>query len=104
MNDFGIATFAIAQGMTSFLAFMPRITDVRKAAKDDESFRADLRVGEMASAVVTIGIGALITALTGNRLPVVISIIMVLTIIGLYESVLRVNPVELRPYNYNAVR
>lgn len=92
--DLGIATFAIAQGMTSFMAFLPRLTDVRKASFADPSFTADLRIGELGAGVITMGIGGIIAALTGNKLPLIVSLFVVVTIVVLYESVLRIQPVE----------
>lgn len=91
--DFGSATFAVGQGVGSFTSFLPKITDVRKASKDDADFVADLRTGELAGAVITIGVGAIASSLVQSSTPLITGIFISLVIIALYESILRREPI-----------
>lgn len=94
MADVGAATLAMTQGISAFTFFLPKISDVRKASVNDPSAVADIRVGEAGGLVVAFGIGAIVSGLTKSTLPVVISLLVALIIICLYETVLRSNPLE----------
>lgn len=93
---FGPASLAIAQGVTAFNVFLPKITDIRKAnPADNPDFAADVRIGEVAAVTVTMGIGLIASSLTRNSVPALVSGLVCLILIFLYESVLRADrPLE----------
>lgn len=87
-NAAGIATLAITQGFTQFNVFLPRISEVRRAVPGDE-IAADVRVGEVAAIAGTMGVGFIASSLTGSKLPVIVSGLVCVLMVGIYESVLR---------------
>lgn len=89
----GMATLALTQGISSFTFFLPRITEVRRISTRDSQGVADVRTGEAAGVVVCFGIGVVTSALTKSMAPAVVSFVVALMIVGLYESVLRADPV-----------
>jgi hypothetical protein len=90
MADIGIATLALTQGFAQFQAHLPKLSEIRKAdPANDPEFTADVRMGEVAAFIGTMGIGVIVSSLTGDPLPTYISLIVCALLIGLYESVLR---------------
>lgn len=87
----GVATLAITQGLAQFNVFLPRISEVRKAAPGDD-VSADVHVGEIAAIAGTVGVGLITSSLTGSKLPVVVSVIVCVLMVLVYESVLRSTP------------
>lgn len=86
----GPSLLAVGQGVTSFTNFLPNFLDVRRAsARDNPSFVKDVRTGELAAVVVTVGIGVIASSLTESPVPAYTSIVMSIILVGLYESVLR---------------
>lgn len=84
----GIATLAITQGFAQFNVFLPRISDVRKAAPGDD-ISADVHVGELAAIAGTMGVGIIASSLSGSKLPAIVSAVVCVLMVGIYESVLR---------------
>lgn len=86
----GPATLGITQGVSVFMTLLPNISTVRKSDPyNNPEVAADVRVGEIAASAINIGIGVIVTNLTGSPVPVVVSAIVSLILICLYESVLR---------------
>ena len=92
----GPSTLAISQAVGSFNAFLPKLTDIRKAnPNDDPSFAADVRTGEVAAVALTIGVGAIVSSLTQSSVPVTVGLITAVGLVILYESTLRADrPME----------
>lgn len=93
MADIGIATLAMTQGIGSAASFLPKITEVRKMSKDDPQAVTDIRTGEAAMLVTTLGVGAICSFLSKSTLPAVISLVTAAMLVCLYESVLMKDPV-----------
>lgn len=93
---FGPASLAIGQGVTAFNVFLPKITDIRKAnPADNPEFAADVRIGEIAAVTVTMGIGLIASSITRSSVPAIVSGIVCLILVFIYESVLRADrPLE----------
>lgn len=89
MADFGVVALAMTQGISSFNSFLPKITEVRKGSANDPDFVADVRTGEVAGLVVTLGVGAICSSLTQSVAPTVVALITGLLLIVLYEVTLR---------------
>jgi uncharacterized membrane protein len=87
-QNIGIATLAITQGIAQFNVFLPRLSDVRKAAPGDD-ISADVHVGEIAAIAGTVGIGLITSSLVGSKLPLIVSLIVAALMVSVYESVLR---------------
>jgi len=87
---YGPATLALTLGFTAFQTYLPKLSEVRRATPETHpDVAADVRVGEIAASVVTIGAGLIASSLTGSPLPTFISAIVILVLIGLYESTLQ---------------
>lgn len=83
---------------TAFLAtgifglFMPPISDLMDSEATNDNQTRKLRLGEYASAVLTVGISAYVGYVAGDSRPVVAAVGLVLAFIVLYEHLLRSNP------------
>ena len=97
MADFGSASFAVSQAVSSYMQFLPKITDVRKASRHDAEFVTDLRTAELAGAVITIGVGCIVASMTQSSAPIVAGIFISLVIVILYESILRSDGTTVKP-------
>lgn len=93
---FGPATLAVSQGVSAFVAFLPKFTDVRKMSPENNpDFAADVRMGELAAGTVTMGVGLIASSLTGSPVPAWTALVVVLILVALYESTLRADrPME----------
>lgn len=80
---------AMTQAIGAFNVFLPPLADVRKGSLDDPEFAGDVRVGELAAVALTIGVGAIVSGLTGSAVPTVVSVITGAGLVFLYESTLR---------------
>lgn len=90
MADVGVAAIALTQGYAQFQAFLPKLSDIRKADPvNDPEFAADVRIGEVAAFVGTMGVGVIVSSLSGDPTPTYVSLVVSVLLILLYESVLR---------------
>lgn len=86
----------MTQSIGAFTTFLPPLTEVRKKSQEDKEFAGDVRLGEIAAAGLTIGVGTIVSGLTGSSAPILVSILMAVGLIVLYESTLRANrPLEM---------
>ena len=85
----GGATLALSQTVGSFTAFLPRISDVRKAGADDKAMRGDVRLGEIAATAVSVGIAMTMSALTDSPIPVYAAVFTATILICVFETALR---------------
>lgn len=83
---------------TAFLAtgifglFMPPISELMDSEATNDNATRKLRLGEYASAAMTIGISAYVAYVAGDSRPVIAATGLVLALIMLYEHLLRSNP------------
>lgn len=90
MADIGIAAIALTQSMAQFQAYMPKLSEIRRAdPQADADMVGDVRIGEVAAFVGSIGVGVIVSSLTGDPTPAYVSVAVCLILIALYESVLR---------------
>jgi hypothetical protein len=87
------ALLAMTQAIAAFTTFLPPLAEVRKKSIDDPLFAGDVRVGELAAVSLTIGVGTIVSGLTGSNAPIVVSLITAFGLVVLYESTLRSVPV-----------
>jgi hypothetical protein len=91
-NVIGPATLSITQAVSAFHSFLPPFADIRKQhPADNPAFAADVRMGEIASVTVTLGIGLIASSLTGSPMPAYTALVMSAILVTLYESTLRSN-------------
>ena len=95
-NLIGPTTLALSQAIGAFNAFLPDITEIRKHTPDnDPEFAADVRMGEVAAVALTIGVGTVLSSLTGSSAPVTVGLLVAIGLVALYEYTLRQNkPME----------
>lgn len=87
--DLGAASIALGQSVGAFQFFLPRLSDVRKSTMDDADMVGDVRMGELAAGAVCIGIGAMVSSLSGSPYPAMVSVGMALLLVCVYEAALR---------------
>lgn len=85
-----LATLALTQSVAVFHQFLPPLTDVKRADKNNPVDRTDVRVGEFASVALTVGLGAVMSTLSGNYEPLVISVVAAAGLVAIYEYALGV--------------
>ena len=86
----GPTTLAISQAVGSFTTFLPSLSDIRqKDPANNPEFAADVRMGEVAAVCVTLGVGVIVSSLTGSNAPALVAFIAAFGLIVLYESTLR---------------
>jgi hypothetical protein len=86
----GPTTLAVSQAIGSFTTFLPSLAEIRKNDPiHNPEFAADVRVGEIAAVCVTLGVGVIVSSLTGSNAPSVVALITALGLIVLYETTLR---------------
>lgn len=99
-NLIGPTTLAISQAVGAFNTFLPSISEIRKNDPvANPEFAADVRVGEVAAVTITLGVGAIVSSLTGSSAPTVVALVACLGLIVLYETTLRAE----RPLESKAV-
>lgn len=98
---FGPAMLSVTSGMQAFQGLLPKLSDIRKAdPQNNPEIAADVRMGEVAGATLTMGIGLIASSLTQSSLPAVTALVMCIILIAVYESALRAD----RPFDKAATR
>lgn len=94
----GPSTLAISQAVGAFNAFLPPLSEIRKNdPANNPEFAADVRMGEVAAVSITLGVGVIVSSLTGSSAPSVVALVASLGLIILYESTLRADrPMEVK--------
>lgn len=85
----GPTTFTVTQSITSFGAFLPTFREISAADPNDTAFVRDVRLGEFAAVLLSLGIGGMTSALTGSPLPTTIAVITCAGLVALYEYAMR---------------
>ena len=88
----GPTTMGLTQAISLFQGFLPKFSDIRsKNPADNPEFVKDVRMGMLAASLLTIGIGAIMSSLTGTPYPAVVSLVAVVGLMSLYETALQSN-------------
>jgi fatty acid desaturase len=75
-------------GVTAFTAFMPHLSEVRRSTPDSQpDVGRDIRIAEIAAALVVIAGGGIIAIWSHEWYPLWIALATVLAMIALYEAV-----------------
>lgn len=86
-ESIGPATLAISQSVVAFTAFLPNFTEIGRS--DKSAIEGEVRLGEIAAVFVAGGIGVLLSWLTGSNVPLVVSLLVSLLLVTMYETALR---------------
>lgn len=84
----GPATLSMTQALSMFNMFLPDFTQLSKADPNDPGTIRDVRMGEIAAVMMTLGIGGMTSALTGSSVPAVIALLTCGGLVVLYEMAL----------------
>lgn len=87
-SEIGPATVSLTQTVACFFTFLPGFPHVRTSTPGDETSK-DVRSGEFAASIIAIGVGGIITALTKNSTPLLVSVITAGMLVLVYEVRLR---------------
>jgi hypothetical protein len=92
----GPTTIALSSAVSAFQTFLPSISDIRKKSPEsDPEFAADVRMGEAAAIGITMGVGVILSNLTGSSAPAIVALLCSIGLIVLYETTLRTDkPME----------
>ena len=89
-NVIGPATLSMTQALALFQNFLPRFSEVRLADPDrNPDVIRDVRMGELAAVLMTLGIGGMTSALTDSQVPAIIAFVTCAGMVALYEYALR---------------
>lgn len=87
-----VSSIAIGQTVSAYQFFLPPLREVRQAGPDDQTMCRDVYVGQVAAGAVSIGVGMMLSFLTGSKLPAFISLFIALIIAGIYHYTMRSQP------------
>ena len=89
----GAVMLSATTAFTVFNGLLPDFSDVRKSTGDAATIN-DVRMGEVAATVATIGIGLIASSVTKSPAPALIAIAVAGALAFMYESALRTTPQE----------
>lgn len=87
----GISVTVTSMMMSGFTAFLPTLREVRQGSKDDPKMVNDVRYGQFAAGVLAVGIGALMSYLSGSATPLYVAFFTTMIFAMIYELALRNN-------------
>lgn len=85
----GISVTVASMMMSGFTAFLPTLREVRQGSKDDPKMVNDVRYGQFAAGAMAVGIGIMMSWLSGSRTPLYVAIFATLLYGIIYEMALR---------------
>jgi hypothetical protein len=86
----GPATLSMTQALALFQNFLPKFSEIRLADPElNEGLVQDVRMGEFAAVMMTLGIGAMTSALTGSAVPSIVALVTSGGLVLLYEYALQ---------------
>jgi hypothetical protein len=85
----GPSSIAISSATSAFMGFLPKFQDVRRAEANDDGMRKDIKLGMIAAVSVSMGIGIIVSNLTGSPYPAIVTFLMCLVLAGCYQAALR---------------
>lgn len=85
----GISVTVTSMMMSGFTAFLPTLREVRQGSATDPRMVNDVRYGQLAAAVLAVGIGALMAWLSQSAVPLYVALFATLLYSVIYEMALR---------------
>lgn len=87
--DPGLALLTVTQAVGLFQSFLPKFTEISATEPDGNAqLVRDVRRGEVAAVVLTLGIGAMASGFTESPVPAISSAVAAFTLVVLYEGAL----------------
>src|SRR5262245_21208192 len=80
------AALSLTQSVGAYSFFLPRLADVRQASSNDPTMRGDVRMGQVAAAALSIGIGVIMSMLVESPLPAVVAVAVSFIIAMIYST------------------
>ena len=93
MSDATASLLCVTTSVATFTTVMPKMSDVRKSI-GNPGVTNDVRMGEITASVIAVGTGLLASSLTKSKLPLMVSLLSVIALVVMYESVLKSTPQE----------
>lgn len=84
-NAYAAATVSLGQTVVAYTYFLPRLSEVRRADPDDPYMAGDVRLGQIASAALSGGIGALLSWMTQSPVPIYVAAVVAVIIAAVYH-------------------
>jgi hypothetical protein len=88
-HDVLMSAFVAVEGAHAFSAFLPSIFTIRAFASRNPGATKAIRDGEIIGTAFAVGLGAVVSALIGSKLPVTFSIVTSMVMVSVYEYALR---------------
>lgn len=85
----GPSSIAIGSATSAFIGFMPRFSEIRRSDPGDDGMKKDVQLGEIASVAVSLGIGVIVSNVTGSPVPAIVAAVMCAILIACYNAALR---------------
>lgn len=85
----GISVTVASMMLSGFSTFLPNLREVRQAGTNDTTMRNDVRNGQIAAAIMALGIGALMAWLGGSPVPLYVALAATILYASIYELALR---------------
>lgn len=87
-----VSSIAIGQTVSAYQFFLPSLREVRQAGPEDTAMAADVYMGQFAAGAVSVGVGVMLSFLTGSKLPAFMSAFIAIIIAGIYYYAQRTQP------------
>lgn len=88
-HDVLMSAFVAVEGAHAFSAFLPSIFTIRAFTAHNPGAAKAIRDGEIIGTAFAVGLGAVVSALIGSKLPVTFSIVTSMVMVSVYEYALR---------------
>lgn len=82
------ATVSLGQSISAYSFFLPPLREVRQATVSSPVMRGDVRMGQIAAGVVSIGVGVMLSYLVGSAIPTVVALLTATMVGVIYETAL----------------
>lgn len=87
-----VSSIAIGQTVGAYQFFLPPLREVRQAGPDDETMCQDVYIGQVAAGAVSVGVGVMLSFLTGSKLPAFVAAFIAVIIAGIYHYTMKRQP------------
>lgn len=88
------ALLGVTSSVSIFNSFLPPFSEVRKSLGEADMVN-DVRMGEIASFALVVGIGATASVITKSPVPIAVCLLAGAVLVGMYETALLSTPKEL---------
>lgn len=82
------ATVSLGQSVSAYSFFLPPLREVRQAPVHDSTMRGDVRMGQVAAGIVSVGVGVMLSYLVGSAIPLAVAVLTAVMVAVIYETAL----------------